>query len=502
MRSRQTDIEKSDRLIKAVEQVPEGIVLTDSEGNIQYANRAWSMMIGMDGKEASQNNIFELCISTDSQLKDGWREQILKDGRCYTEITHTKKDGTTFLAFMRAFVVKDDVGNPRGINFFIHDITELGDLRKAFHSIRGNFDNIVQSSIEGVLVVDEEGVILFANEAAEQLFGKKKEMLEGECLGIPLTPGERTETNIIRRHGELAVVELSETKTEWEGEPAHLILLYDITERKQAEKDLAQKVSELERLNQELKVTQAELIQAGKLTAMGQMAAEIAHEINSPLGAIRLNVDSAVDDIESGAFSRNDLKESLHAISSAVVKVSEAIRNLRVFSRRSDESASRLNIHEPLRNVIDMLGALFEKHDVVVKEEYCGGDLMMWGNRNEIEQVFTNLLLNARDALKDKPAGQKTISIRTVPMEEGSFRVEVEDNGCGMDPDVKERIFDAYFTTKNEEDGVGLGLAIVKRIIDEHEGGIEIRSELGKGTKFTLTFPNDRRKESRRKGIS
>jgi len=273
-------------------------------------------------------------------------------------------------------------------------------------------------------------------------------------------------------------------------------------EKHKAEQDLDQKICELEQLNQELKVTQAELIQAGKLTAMGQMAAEIAHEINSPLGAIRLNVDAAISDLEGNGGSKEEVKESLHAISDAVGKVSEAIKNLRIFSRRSDKTTSQFDIHAPLRNVIDMLRALFEKNDINVEEGYCDANLMMWGNRNELEQVFTNLLLNARDALKDKTADQRTIAVRTIPDEGGLFRVEVEDNGCGIELDNKEKIFEAYFTTKREDEGVGLGLAIVKRIVDEHEGNVEIKSQLGKGTKFVLTFPIDRRKEVREKGIS
>lgn len=271
-------------------------------------------------------------------------------------------------------------------------------------------------------------------------------------------------------------------------------------EKHEAEKDLAQKVSELEKLNRELKATQAELIQAGKLTAMGQMAAEIAHEINSPLGAIRVHADGVIEDIENNEFNIDDAKESLNAISSAVVKVSDSIRNLRVFSRRSDASASRLDIHDPLRNVIEMLRASFEKNEINVVEEYCDSHLMMWGNCNELEQIFTNLLLNAKDALRAKRAGQRTIVVRTTLAEGESFRVEVEDSGCGMDPEVKEKIFEAYFTTKGEDEGVGLGLAIVQRIVSDHKGKIELESELGKGTKFILSFPMDRRSKSEEKG--
>lgn len=493
MISYETDEDRNARLIKAVEQAPEGIVLTDLEGNIQYANHAWLMMIGMGGEEALRSNMFELCTSTDMQQEYTWNEKIIQEGQCFTEATHTRKDGSTFLAFMRAHVVKDDVGCPNGVNFFVHDITELKDLKKAHRSLRGSFDGIVQRSVEGVLVVDKEGIILFANEAAERLFGKKKSELEGECLGIPLVPGKTMEMNIIRESGDPGIAELSETETEWEGNPAHLVLLYDITERRLTEKELAQKVSELERLNKELKATQAELIQAGKLTAMGQMAAEIAHEINSPLGAIRVHADGVIEDIENNEFSIEETKESLTAISNAVVKVSESIRNLRVFSRRSDASASQLDIHDPLRNVIEMLRASFEKSEINVVEECCDSPLLIWGNRNELEQIFTNLLLNARDAIRAKQAGQRTIIVRTALAEGESFRVEVEDNGCGMDPEIKDRIFEAYFTTKSEDEGVGLGLAIVQRIISDHKGKIEMESELGKGTKFILNFPMDRR---------
>lgn len=259
---------------------------------------------------------------------------------------------------------------------------------------------------------------------------------------------------------------------------------------KQAQDAVAEQLSELERVNRDLSETQAELIQAEKLTAMGKMAAEMAHEINNPLGAIRVHIDVLSRDLEIGVCRPEEVAGVLAQVRRSVDHIAEAVGRMRVFSRQSDERHERLELSAAIAATVNMVRPQFMKEKITIEERYASAPMHFYGNANMMAQLFTNLLLNAKDAIVAKGDRGGRIVVETRASGD-SIAAQVTDDGQGMTPEVKAQIFNPFFTTK--PDGTGLGLAIVKRILNVHKAGIRVESDVGKGTSFTLSFPRDRR---------
>ncbi len=264
---------------------------------------------------------------------------------------------------------------------------------------------------------------------------------------------------------------------------------------KQAQDAVAQQVEALGRLNRDLKETQAELIQMGKLSVMGKMAAEMAHEINNPLGAIRVHIDGLKRDIESGKLDVAEAGRALNTVAKSVDHIAQAVGRMRFFSKQSDDRYESVELNQIVAGALDVLRPQLGKDGIELAERYATSQLGFFGNVHTLEQLFTNLMLNARDAIRAKGGGG-SISIETGEDGEGDLYALVVDDGLGMDEVVRAQLFSPFFTTK--EDGVGLGMAIVKRIVDAHKGTIEVASAPESGTSFRITFPKDRRTVARR----
>ncbi|MFA4873914.1 MAG: ATP-binding protein [bacterium] len=258
---------------------------------------------------------------------------------------------------------------------------------------------------------------------------------------------------------------------------------------KYAQDAVALHVRELERVNRDLKETRAELIQMGKLSVMGKMAAELAHEINNPLGAIRIHIDGLRRDIDSGQLLPSDVGKALDSIGKSIGHIAQAVYRMRLFSRQSDEKYEALDLSRVVADVIEMLRPQMEKDGIRLAEDYSQVPLVISGNANMLEQLFTNIVLNARDAIDSKGTAG-TITVITRMESDGGVSAVVSDDGKGMEPEVKAQIFSPFFTTK--EKGVGLGMAIVRRILDLHQGRIGVESAPESGSTFTISFPKDR----------
>jgi len=237
-----------------------------------------------------------------------------------------------------------------------------------------------------------------------------------------------------------------------------------------------------------LKQGQSLLVHAAKIGAFGQMAAGIVHEIGQPLTAI-----NGYAELLKLGVSPEEQKRYLEIICSEGNRLSEIISKFRSFLRSSKEA------FEPtaLKDVVAQTTALLEHHlkrgHVQLQVEIMEPSPVIQGDKNELKQVFLNLLVNAVDALENRPSNERRIRVK-VDRDSESVRVHIEDNGCGIPPEVQPQIFDPFFTTKGEEKGTGLGLAIISSILHKHHARIECVSEVDAGTRFTIFSPCSIRK--------
>jgi signal transduction histidine kinase len=230
----------------------------------------------------------------------------------------------------------------------------------------------------------------------------------------------------------------------------------------------------------ELKQTQAQLVQSAKLAAIGELAANIAHEINNPLTTV-LGFASF---IAERLTPDDPMREELTLIQDEASRARDIVRDLLQFSRQRDFMPETVNLNQVLEQVIGMLRRQGAFGAVTVNEQYAAELPCVEVDVSRIKQVFLNIINNAVYVM----AEGGTLTVRTIAGSRG-VRVDFEDTGPGIAPEHRDRIFDPFFTTKPEVSGTGLGLSVSLGIVQSHGGTIEVASEVGQGTTFTVALP-------------
>lgn len=245
-------------------------------------------------------------------------------------------------------------------------------------------------------------------------------------------------------------------------------------------KELSQKMEErIKKAQDELKKTEMELFRSEKLAALGQLAAGFAHEIRNPLTSINLLIQSLIEKLPN----KGSYREDLSIIEEEILRINEIIDQFLKFAKPSKPVFEKTEIIPILEEVLQLLKIQIEKQKVTVKREFSALPPIII-DKEQIKQVFFNLILNAIQAM---PHGGE-LKLETRLSEDGKFvKLQFKDSGIGIPHENMARLFDPFYTTK--DNGIGLGLSIVHRIIDQHQGRIEVDSTLGKGTLFTIWLP-------------
>ena len=363
-------------------------------------------------------------------------------------------------------------------------------LRESEQKYRYLFD----SGPNPVFVVSRNRfIILDANPAAAEAYGYDREELIGRPFndlgtfeyenGKEATPAEKNMTNVCvmssrarhyRKGNRPFYVNVRACPGMYQGHEVIILATNDVTES--MEKD-------------------AQLIQASKMKSLGEMSAGIAHELNQPLNAIKMGNDFLILMLEKGrVISPEKLAQVAKEVSAQVSRASEIIKRLRDFSRKADFNRETVPINDPIENVVKIFGQQLKLQNIDVRF-FPGQNIpQVLASKNRLEQVFFNLLSNARDAIVQNrealnPNAGSHISIRSFFSEKGRVAIAVSDTGAGIPGDTLDKIFEPFFTTKEVGKGMGLGLAIVYEIVVEHGGEIRVHSGSGIGTTFVVLLP-------------
>ena len=234
----------------------------------------------------------------------------------------------------------------------------------------------------------------------------------------------------------------------------------------------------------QLKTTQNELIQAEKLTSLGQLAASIAHEVNNPLSGVLVYTQLLSKKISSDKFSKETSLNYLSKMESELTRSTRLIRSLLDFARQSPPSLRSVSVNDVVDKALELASNSAELQNIEVTKEFSPSLPKIMADFDQLQQVCTNLILNAVQAM---PQGGK-LNLRTSTLD--SFvKIEVQDTGCGISEENMRKLFTPFFTTKVKGKGVGLGLAVAHGIIQRHQGRIEVQSKEGAGTTFTIYLP-------------
>jgi PAS domain S-box-containing protein len=334
--------------------------------------------------------------------------------------------------------------------------------------------------------------ILDVNARALEVYGYKKEDLIGISF-LELGTGEYG-NGILSRHGEDDGTQLSiYTKMQhWRKgmRPFHVNIYACRTGHSAKHGIIATTIDITESLAKE-----AQLIQASKMSTLGEMASGVAHEINQPLSAIQIGADF----IENVATSNDEVpRAELEQVSRHMIEqVDRAVRiikHLRAFGRKTEIKKEKVNINIPIQGIFTLLGQQLKLRGIEVVLDLAKNLAPIKGDANRLEQVFMDLVINARDSLEEKMRDFATgkvvtrLGIRSF-QENGNVVITVWDTGTGIPNEIRDKIFEPFFTTKEVGRGTGLGLSISYGIIKDYGGTIEVESEEGKGSTFKITFP-------------
>jgi len=226
---------------------------------------------------------------------------------------------------------------------------------------------------------------------------------------------------------------------------------------------------------------EAQLIQTAKMASLGVMAGGIAHELRNPLGIVSASAQLLLEHSDDGQL-RPQCAQKIHA---ATQRASMIIENLLKFARPMGERMGEVDLNAVLEETLVLLAHQMTLQKVTLLKEFQTDLPKVYGNAGLLQQVFTNLILNARSAM---PQGG-TLMVTTRATEAGEVEMRFRDTGCGMPPENLPKIFDPFFTTMPVGQGIGLGLSISYSIIQQHQGTIEVESEVDQGSTFIIRLP-------------
>jgi PAS domain S-box-containing protein len=269
--------------------------------------------------------------------------------------------------------------------------------------------------------------------------------------------------------GEVRQVSLSADVVEVGDEPCVVVTIRDITDRKLAEE------------------ASRNLAHAARLTAVGELTASIAHEINQPLAAILTNADAAELLLESKSPPLDEVRKILADIRYDDIRASEIIRHIRLLTRKRAMQIKSLDVNDVAAEVVKLMESEALRRSVSLSTEFTASPATIFGDRVHLQQVLINLILNGMEAMADTPEGERRLVVRTSTNGQRRVEISVTDCGQGISSEKLPRLFDSFFTTK--EDGMGLGLAIARSIIDAHEGHIFAENNPAAGATFRFDLP-------------
>jgi len=415
--------------------------------------------------------------------------KTFEDGNPHaSEETGVDKDGNASCWLVRTSPIKDEDGEVVAAMEMCLDITHRKELeaevRKSEEKYRMIFNNIPNPVF--VLAADSLE-ILDCNESVTSVYGLHKIELQHTSFLSLFDESDRAyygdaiksfsllnRAKQVRKDNEIIYVDIRISSSEYLGKDVLLVTTSDVTSRLMAEQ---------------------QLIQASKMAMLGEMATGVAHELNQPLTVIKTAssfLNKKVDRNEE--IKRETLGVLAKEIESYVDRAARIITHMREFGRKSEVLGEKVNVNEPLKRALDFFGQQLKLREIGVKIRLDEEIPLVFADSNRLEQVFVNILINARDAIEEKwvkghrDSGGKEISLKTYSRDRLVF-IDIEDNGSGIPESASAKIFEPFFTTKGVGNGTGLGLSISYGIIKDYEGRIRVESHEGVGSTFTIQLP-------------
>ena len=489
-------IEAERKLDLITELTQEGMLMADENQRVIFANSKMAEIVGRPKEDLVGKSLEE--ILTPQHQKMAVELTSLGDHGPHEEVQFCTTLNGTYIdpeenRVFETCMAASRIGKHILTCIYLRDLTQRIRMHEQLKKTNIFLNNIIRCSVDGIVVIDTKGSPLIFSEGAERILGYHAGEIIADRKRLHRFYPLELARDMMRRmrsgeYGQPDRLNTSEiTLYNKDGEEVPVRFSAAIIRDKGQEVGSVGIFSDLRehrRMQKKLEETQNQLLQAEKIASLGQLAAGVAHEINNPLAGILIYAEILQRDMEAKAAGRDHLEEIINQ----TLRCKQIVTRLLEFSRQSLGQKNLLSINEIISRCVKLMDQQLLFQNIRIKLSLDPQLPQIFGDPGELQQVFTNLLLNAADAMNG--LGRITITSCAAPERDGVI-ITFADTGSGIPAELRDKIFEPFFTTKPPGKGTGLGLSIVYGVIQRHGGTIEVESPHGGGTEFIIRLPLD-----------
>lgn len=470
------------RFSELFESLREGILFTTPGGKVLDANPALVRMLGYESKEDLQSRDFSEVYVDPSQRAALVQDLMGKGSLQDHEVLLRRKDGTQIYCLASGFAIRDSFGNVTRLQGTLVDITERRQIERRLQQEQEFVRRLIASFPDPIAVLDREGRFTYVSPRVQDVLGYSPAELLNEPLGVHAHPDDRP--GMMEKYKDVLVGRAPYVQMEYRTRHADgswRILRASAGPLFDAEGKITGLVASARDVTESRHIEQ-QLAQREKFTAMGQMMAGAAHELNNPLTAIL-----GVSDLLRERAADYVVRRQVELIWQQARRAAGIVQNLLAFARPPAMGRSKIQLEEVVRQALESQQDSLRKKHITVEFQAPETLPPVEGDSKLLAQVFSNLITNAEQAIS-AVHDQGTLKISLSPAG-GRVSVAIADSGPGIPSEILGKIFDPFFTTKRPGGGTGLGLTISLAVIKEHGGRLEVQSSPDSGTTFQVLLP-------------
>jgi PAS domain S-box-containing protein len=467
-----------------------GVYVSSKEGKFLDANQALLDMLGYESRE----EFLSLDIEKDLYVRPKDRQEFQKlmerDGSVTDyEVDFKRKDGGIISVLHTSQARYDEQGNLLGYEGLNVDQTNRRQMEKDLQEANDFLNNVIRSSPNAILGADMKGNIFMWNKSAEEILGYRADEVIGKMNIRKIYPkGMAKKVMKMMRGpeyggpGKLRAYPMRHMRKDGKVIEGSLsaAIIYDAQGRAIASVGIFVDLRETMEMERRLRETQEQLLQSEKLAAMGRLISQIAHELNNPLYGIM----NTLELLKTEVSPENKRRRVLDMALSETVRLSELLRKMLSFSRADEEEKQPVDVNTILDEILLLMATQLRENSIRIRRSFEDHLGKVYASKNQLRQIFLNMIANAREAM---PEGGN-LTVKTISKGEW-IHIELSDTGSGIREEDLDKIFDAFFTTKDSVKGVGLGLSVCYGFVKDHGGNLKVVSKVGEGTTFTIVLP-------------
>ncbi|MDY6967263.1 MAG: PAS domain S-box protein [Spirochaetota bacterium] len=482
--------EATRRFQKISEMGDDGIIVFDENYRIEFSNSMATEITGYSRESLSGMDFSLLLNSTEREFLADMYSEVMEDEnrRLCMETNINTATGNSKEVELCITISKDEEGKVKTYAY-TRDITHRKKMEREIREANQFLSKLIESSLDSIIVTDMEGNILIFNKGAEELLKYNAEEVIGKMnIRNIYPPGVAKKVMDSMRSldyggvGRLKSLPMVH-KNKW-GEmidgSLSASIIYDDNGDEIATVGIFTDLRPRIKIEKKLHETQLQLLQSEKLAAMGRLTSQIAHELNNPIYGIMNTLELLKTEIPTNSTRRKILDMSI----SEIERVSEMLHNMLSFSKPKEEERRNIDINKLLKDIMLFHEKQLSESNIEIISDFNPNLPNIQASPNQIRQLILNIINNARDAMPN--GGRLMIGTSS---EDNNIIINIKDTGIGMPEIIKDKIFEAFFTTKHEIKGVGLGLSVCYGIVKDHGGDIIVISEVGKGSTFSIVLP-------------